>query len=55
VGIRAAPGAGLGHRGGIGFYIQLYIRPFQYDKVATLTPKRQPRSVGNLPATNRRP
>jgi len=23
--------------GGIGFYIQLYIRSFQYDKVATLT------------------
>ena len=23
--------------GGVGFYIQLYIRAFQYDKVATLT------------------
>lgn len=28
---------GLVGAGGIGFYIQLYIRAFQYDKVATLT------------------
>ena len=28
---------GLVGAGGIGFYIQLYIRSFQYDKVATLT------------------
>ena len=28
---------GLVGAGGIGFYIQLYIRGFQYDKVATLT------------------
>jgi hypothetical protein len=51
VGIRAAPGRGGGRGpgrcragfpltpfpGGVGFYIQLYIRAFQYDKVATLT------------------
>jgi hypothetical protein len=50
VGIRARAGAGGGRGrgrcragflptplGGIGFYIQLYIRAFQYDKVATLT------------------
>ncbi len=28
---------GLVGAGGIGFYIQIYIRSFQYDKVATLT------------------
>ncbi len=28
---------GLVGAGGIGFYIQLYVRSFQYDKVATLT------------------
>lgn len=28
---------GLVGAGGIGFYIQLYVRAFQYDKVATLT------------------
>jgi phosphonate transport system permease protein len=28
---------GLVGAGGIGFYIQLYTRSFQYDKVATLT------------------
>lgn len=28
---------GLAGAGGIGFYIQLYVRAFQYERVATLT------------------
>ena len=35
--LRESLALGLVGAGGIGFYIQLYIRAFQYDKVATLT------------------
>jgi phosphonate transport system permease protein len=35
--IRESLVLGLVGAGGVGFYIQLYIRSFQYDKVATLT------------------
>jgi ABC-type phosphate/phosphonate transport system permease subunit len=36
VGLGPFPGV-LAVAGGIGFYIQLYVRGFQYPKVATLT------------------